>query len=215
MAAKTAAILAGFGTKTRLLTTILEAKDAIHRLLVASGTDGVIGADIETTPLAPFATNTDAGLDPYRAEVRILSLWNPRGGDALVIDLRQVPISELPKELWNACLVFHNATFDTKHLLHSGAPLHADKLLCSMLVAGFVVRGESSRSRVGSRRPSLAVAANELFGIDVPKEGQTADWGRPSLDHALVDYAALDAVLAYQNSQGRCDKDGKQWAACG
>jgi DNA polymerase I-like protein with 3'-5' exonuclease and polymerase domains len=197
-AAKTGAILASFSTKTRLLTTISEATNAIHRLLVATGTNGVIGADIETTPLASFDTSSDAGLDPYQAEVRVLSLWNPRGGDALVIDLRHVPVSELPKELWNFRLAFHNATFDTKHLLYSGAPLQADKVLCSMLVAGFVVRGQSSRKRAGSRRPSLAVAANELLGIDIPKEGQTADWGVSNLDQALVDYAALDAVLAYQ-----------------
>jgi DNA polymerase I len=197
-AAKTAEILAGFGTKARLLTAIQEAKDSIRRLLVAAGTDGVIGADIETTPLAPFAKNNDAGLDPYRAEVRVLSLWNARAGDALVIDLRAVPIPELPKELWNSRLVFHNATFDTKHLLHAGAPLQADKILCSMIVAGFIARGEPLRGREGNRRPSLAAAANELLGIYVPKEGQTANWGLPNLDQALVDYAALDAVLAYQ-----------------
>jgi DNA polymerase-1 len=198
MAAKTTAILASFAIQAQLMTTISDATDAIYRLLVAAGTDGVIGADIETTPHPSFATNKDAGLDPYRAEVRVLSLWNPRAGDALVIDLHAVPISELPKELWNSRLIFHNATFDTKHLLHAGAPLQADKILCSMIVAGFIARGEPLRGREGNRRPSLAVAANELLGIDVPKEGQTADWGRTSLDQALVDYAALDAVVAYQ-----------------
>jgi hypothetical protein len=217
-ATATAAILLSFGARARLSTTIPEAAAAINQLLVAAGNDGVIGADIETTPLAPFAAprppfiiteagvisskqsswNNDAGLDPYRAEVRVLSLWNPRGGDARVIDLRHVPLSALPKELWSARLVFHNATFDTKHLLHSGAPLQADKLLCSMLVAGFVARGQPFANREGNRRPSLAVAAKELLGVDVPKAGQTADWDRSSLDQALVDYAALDAVLAYQ-----------------
>ena len=115
-----------------------------------------------------------------------------------MIDLHHVPLSSLPRELWNARLVFHNATFDTKHLLHSGAPLKADKLLCSMLVAGFVARGDPSNSREGNRRPSLAIAAQELLDVDVPKEGQTADWDASSLDQALVNYAALDAVLAYQ-----------------
>ncbi len=217
-AAATAALLLTYGTQARLLTAIPEAIAAIRALLAAAGHDGVIGADIETTPLAYFAAprppriNTagraissrqtarrnDAGLDPYRAEVRVLSLWNPRGGDVLVIDLRHVPISVLPKELWDAHFVFHNATFDTKHLLHVGAPLQADKLLCSMLCAGFVARGQPFDSREGNRRPSLAVAAKELLGVDVPKEGQTADWCQSNLDQALVDYAALDAVLSYQ-----------------
>ena len=115
-----------------------------------------------------------------------------------MIDLRHVPVSALPKELWNARFVFHNATFDTKHLLHSGAPLQADKLLCSMLVAGFVARGQPFNNREGNRRPSLAVAAKELLGVDVPKQGQTADWDLSTLDQARVNYAALDAVLAYQ-----------------
>ena len=217
-AAATGAILLSYGARARLLTTIPETTASIHQLLIAAGTDGVIGADIETTPLMTFAVprppfiitkagaispeqsawNNDAGLDPYRAEVRVLSLWNPRGGDALVIDLRHMPLSSLPRELWNARLVFHNATFDTKHLLQSGAPLQADKLLCSMLVAGFVARGQPFKSHEGNRRPSLAVAAKELLGIEVPKVGQTADWDRSSLDQDLVDYAALDAVLAYQ-----------------
>jgi DNA polymerase I-like protein with 3'-5' exonuclease and polymerase domains len=67
-----------------------------------------------------------------------------------------------------------------------------------MLVAGFVARGEPSNSRSGNRRPSLAVAAKELLRVDVPKQGQTADWDVSSLDPARVNYAALDAVLAYQ-----------------
>jgi DNA polymerase-1 len=200
------------------LTTIPEATASIHHLLEATGNDGVIGADIETTPLAPCAVprpplnitadgslsskqppwNNDAGLDPYRAEVRVLSLWNPRGGDVRVIDLRYVPLSSLPNELWNAHFVFHNTTFDTKHLLHAGAPLQADKLLCSMLIAGFVARGQPSNSRGGNRRPSLAVTAKELLDVDVPKQGQTADWDVTSLDPARVNYAALDSVLAYQ-----------------
>jgi DNA polymerase I len=217
-AAATAVILSSFRTKARLLNTTREATAAIGQLVEAAGNDGVIGADIETTPLASFAIprppliitpegaisskqpswNNDAGLDPYRAEVRVLSLWNPRGGDALVIDLRHVPISALPKVLWNARLVFYNATFDTKHLLHAGAPLQADKLLCSMLFAGFVARGQPFNNREGDRRPSLAIAAKELLGIDVPKAGQSADWDRPKLDQSLADYAAVDAVMAYQ-----------------
>jgi DNA polymerase I-like protein with 3'-5' exonuclease and polymerase domains len=218
VATATASMLLGFGACAQLLTTIPEATASIHRLLAATGDGGVIGADIETTPLALFAVprpplnitadgsisskqpawKNDAGLDPYRAEVRVLSLWNPRAGDVRVIDLRNVPLAVLPQELWRTRLVFHNATFDTKHLLHAGVPLQPDKPLCSMLVAGLVARGEPSKSHEGKRRPSLAVAAKELLGIDVPKAGQTADWDVPSLDPARADYAALDAVLAYQ-----------------
>jgi hypothetical protein len=217
-AAATAAILSGYGVRARLLTTIPEATNSVYQLLEAAGDRGVIGADIETTPLAPFtvprpplnitadgaisskqpAWNNDAGLDPYRAEVRVLSLWNPRAGDARVIDLRHVPLAALPPELWKARFVFHNATFDVKHLLHAGAALQPNKLLCSMLIAGLIARGEPFKSLEGKRRPSLAVAAKELINVNVPKQGQMADWDVPSLDPAHVDYAALDAVLAYQ-----------------
>jgi DNA polymerase-1 len=217
-ATATAAILLSYGVRAQLLTTIPEAITSICQLLEAVGDDGVIGADIETTPLDSFAVprpplkitadgsisskqpawNNDAGLDPYRAEVRVLSLWSPRGGDVRVIDLRHVPLAVLPNELWKARFVFHNATFDTKHLSHAGVALRRDKLLCSMLVAGLVARGEPSKNSEGTRRPSLAVAAKELLDVDVPKAGQTADWGVPSIDPARVDYAALDAVLAYQ-----------------
>ena len=89
------------------------------------------------------------------------------GAGCLRDALRHVPISALPKEMWNARLVFHNATFDTKHLLHSGAPLQADKLFCSMLFAGFVARGHPFNNREGDRRPSLIIAAKELLGVDV------------------------------------------------
>jgi DNA polymerase-1 len=47
-----------------------------------------------------------------------------------------------------------------------------------------------------------------LLGVDVPKEGQTADWDRSSLDQALVDYAAVDAVLAYQLLKTAVEKMG-------
>jgi hypothetical protein len=189
------------------LTTIVEATASIHELLEAVGNDGVIGADIETTPLASFAVprpplnitadglisskqpawNNDAGLDPYRGEVRVLSLWNPRGGDVRVINVRHVPLSALPQELWNTRLVFHNATFAAKHLLRSGVSLQPDKLLCSMLVAGFVARGEPSKNHEGKRRPSLAVAAKELLEVDVPKEGQIADCELPEFQPQVLD----------------------------
>ena len=93
-ATATAVILLSYGVRAQLLTTIPEATASINQLLVAVGNDGVIGADVETTPLAGFAAprpplnitaagtisskqpawNNDAGLDPYRAEVRVLSL---------------------------------------------------------------------------------------------------------------------------------------------
>ena len=207
ISAGTSPLLSSLGVEPRLLIDPTEAAAAIDALLVAAGRDGVIGADIETTPLASSANpraeislkqaaDIDSALDPYRAEVRVLSLWHPDASNALVVDLRRVPLSELPAKLWEARLVFHNATFDTKHLLHAGAPLKPAQLLCSMLAVGFVTRGELNARREGNRRPSLAVAAKELFGFDVDKEGQTADWSVANLDQALVDYAALDAVLA-------------------
>lgn len=205
-AEKTAAILAAYGVKTRLLTTVVDTMAATRQLLTAAGPEGVIGADIETAPLERFKASADAGLDPYRAEVRVLSLWNPRGDYALVIDLRHVPISALPKELWAARLAFHNATFDTKHLLHLGAPLQPDKLLCSMLGAGFVSRGDADHRRAGNRRPGLAVAAKELLGVDIPKNGQAANWARQHLDPALQNYAGLDAVVAYQVLKAAIEK---------
>jgi DNA polymerase I-like protein with 3'-5' exonuclease and polymerase domains len=79
-----------------------------------------------------------------------------------------------------------------------------------MLVAGFVARGEPSRDCEGKRRPSLAVTAKELLDVDVPKAGQTADWGMSSLDPARVDYAALDAVLAYQILKAAMAKIGNR-----
>ena len=188
----------------------------VQRICAAAST---IGLDIETAPLPqylpkawPIAVTKDGrrsklqakmdtspGLDPFRAEVRLLQIAAEIDGKivVLVIDLRRVPLgSPALAPLWRCKMIGHNLSFDAKMLVANGVPIADENLVDTILLAGLVLRGVADERREGSRRPSLADVVQEALGIDLPKTSQLSPWWRDHLTHEQIAYAALDAVFA-------------------
>jgi DNA polymerase I-like protein with 3'-5' exonuclease and polymerase domains len=188
----------------------------VQRICAATST---IGLDIETAPLPqylpkawPIAVTKDGrrskqqskmdtspGLDPFRAEVRLLQITAEIVGKTvvLVIDLRRVLLgSPALAPLWRGKMVGHNLSFDAKMLVANGLPIANGNLIDTILMAGLVLRGVGDGRLEGSRRPSLAAAVKEALEIELPKTSQLSPWWRDRLTPEQIAYAALDAVFA-------------------
>ena len=188
----------------------------VQRICAAAS---AIGLDIETAPLPqylpkawPIAVTKDGrrsklqpkmdtspGLDPFRAEIRLLQIAAEIDGKTavIVIDLRHVPLnSPALAPLWRCKLIGHNLSFDAKMLIANGVHIADENLADTILMAGLALRGVEDTRREGSRRPSLADAVREALGIELPKTSQLSPWWRDRLTPEQIAYAALDAVFA-------------------
>jgi DNA polymerase I-like protein with 3'-5' exonuclease and polymerase domains len=209
-------LLASLGIELVYIDTECRASTELKRLC-ASGRK--LGLDLETAPRSEFlpiawpiavtkngrrsklqpSMDTSAGLDPFRAEVRLLQVAAEIEGRmvVLVIDLRHVPLtSPALAPLWCCKLIGHNLSFDFKMLMAKGVQIADENLLDTILLAGLVLRGVEDTRREGSRRPSLADAVREALGLDLPKTSQCSPWWRDRLTQEQIAYAGLDAIFA-------------------
>lgn len=171
------------GVTVSFINTPEQAARVVADLLARPETGGPWGLDIETMALPEYRRDSKAGLDPYRSAIRLVQVF-PGGAECFVFDVGTLGLSCL-EPLWGRAMVAHNATFELKHLLHGGAT--PQRLGCSMLMAN-ALRGD---------RPSLADLAADVLGWDMDKALQVSDWGG-DLSPEQLDYAALDAVAAFQ-----------------
>jgi DNA polymerase I len=189
-----------------LLAELLELVTTEARTLeVVDSLPQTVGFDIETEPLPEHApppawipittkgrlyarskkSKDKTATDPHRARARLAQIYDPRTGVVYVIDLGLVPLEALG-ELWSRRLVIHNSAFEIA-MLH-GLPRDT---ICTMQMAGLVYGTQH-----GARR--LATVAEKALGIVAPKDLQTSDWSAARLSEAQIEYAGLDAVLAYR-----------------
>ena len=191
-----AAILETLSAEVRFIADPAEALEVVKRLLEKTegisrypgAHGGMLGVDIETAALPAFKHDSKAGLDPYKAAIRLIQIFDPVG-HCTVFDCRTVPLAALKPLLESRETVAHNAIFETRHLRHAGIkPL---RMHCSLLMA-----------RVASGQPlmSLAKAVErylpDLNGVTIDKTLQTSNWNADALSLEQIQYAALDAVLA-------------------
>lgn len=189
-----AEILEGLCTEVQFITDPTEAQAAVAGLLEKTekirrypgAHGGMLGVDIETCPLPAFKHDQKAGLDPYKATIRLLQVFDPVGC-CHVFDCRTVPLDLLKPLIESRETVAHNAIFEMKFLRHAGIkPL---RMHCTLLMA-----------RVVSGEPLMSLAkAVERYLPDLPKIDktlQTSNWSADSLSMDQIHYAALDAVLA-------------------
>jgi DNA polymerase-1 len=168
------------------VTHLLESTKGISRYPGSAG--GMWGVDIETAPLPQFRNDPRAGLDPYKAEIRLIQIFDPVG-NCYVFNLRKIPLALIKPLLESRETVAHNAIFEMRHLRHAGIkPL---RMHCTLLMA-----------RVVSGQPlmSLAKAAAaylpDLSDLPIDKALQVSNWSADVLTQEQINYAALDAVLA-------------------
>jgi len=192
-------ILDDAGVKAVYAASDVEAIPLLEQVLIdAAG--GPIGLDIETyvpPSMAPppvlKVTRTGArvapakddktGLDPHRAEVRLLQIYG--GGDiCAVLDMQAISWAMLTP-LWARHLVIHNSQFELGFLRAQN--IFPANVECTMQAAGLML---------GVHRRGLANSAEEYLGWRMSKDLQTSDWGAPALSEEQITYAALDAVAA-------------------
>ena len=209
-------LLAKLGVELIYIDTEGRAAAEVQRIC---GSAKTLGLDLETAPRSEFLPvawpiaitkdgrrskmqvpmDTSAGLDPFRAEVRLLQVAAEieERMVVLVIDLRHVPLgSPALAPLWCCKLVGHNLGFDVKMLMANGVQIPDENLVDTILLAGLVLRGVEDVRREGSRRPSLADAVKEALGVGLPKTSQVSPWWRDRLTQEQIAYAALDVVFA-------------------
>jgi len=189
-----AGVTAIYATNNATAATLLE------QVLADAGEGGPVGLDIETfvppemapAPVLKLTRNgaravrlkdDKTGLDPHRAEVRLLQIYGG-GSICAVLDMQAVSWNILAP-IWARQLVSHNSQFELGFFrAQSIYPAHVE---CTMQAVGLML---------GVRRRGLASAVEAYLGWQMPKTLQTSDWGAASLSEDQVAYAALDAVAA-------------------
>jgi DNA polymerase-1 len=179
-----AELLQGAGVAVRYLVEPGAAEQALSELLTLPDT-GPWGLDIETAPLPAFRQDSKAGLDPWRSSIRLVQVY-PGGPTCYVFDVATLGLSALRELLQARAFVAHNAVFELKFLLHAGAA--PARLGCTLL----------QDNALGNGRRSLAALVKERLAWAMDKTLQVSDWTAANLTGAQLEYAALDAVAAYQ-----------------
>jgi ribonuclease D len=101
-------------------------------------------------------------------------------GTCWLVDPLEVDTAPLLDALADKPLIGHGLDYDLRMLKRHG--FRPKSIFDTMLAAQLL-----GRSAFG-----LAALIRDHFGVDIPKEGQKADWSRRPLAQDLVDYAAQD-----------------------
>jgi DNA polymerase I len=126
-----------------------------------------------------------AGLDPHRASIRLLQVYD--GGDhVLVIDVNRVGAGVLGL-LEGVCVIAHNMAFEMAYLEQAGVAL--GQAHCTL---------QACRLLLGENATNLEAGAASYLGLTLDKAPQTSDWSAPHLTKQQIEYAAIDAVVAWR-----------------
>jgi DNA polymerase I-like protein with 3'-5' exonuclease and polymerase domains len=209
-------LLDHLGVEVHLVETRQAARAAVRELIRDLRQHrGPLGIDIETAPLAdysgepawvhlngdgalsavqPISTNR-SGLSPHLANIATMQLY---AGGTTVFVLRGEARNLVLRSHWlrRQWLVAHNATFELAFLRHHTADYRRPafrrphfRIDCTMQLAGLVLGIGFGGGR------SLANAAKEYFGVEVPKVLRMSEWRASRLSQGQLSYAAADAVL--------------------
>ena len=174
-------LLQRFNSRFEYLWEVEPAQRAIATML--NETSSPLGIDIETMPKPEWREDRKAGLDPYKADIRLVQIAGPQQ-TVLVLDFLHLPPALLAPVM-NHPLIAHNALFEYRFLVQAGLmprQLH-DSMLLHRVVMGH------------SRQMDLAHCTQDQFQVKLDKSLQVSDWSLPTLSPAQLEYAALDAVL--------------------
>ena len=141
-----------------------------------------------------------AGLDPHRADIRLLQLYGG-GRRVAVIDLFRTGPAILQR-LNDLRVVIHNASFDLGFLAMHG--VEPAEVHCTL---------QACRLTLGPDSTSLASAAANYLGVELAKDLQTSDWSAEHLTAEQVRYAAQDAVVCWRVAQRALPALGGQASA--
>ena len=180
-----ASLLSRFNYRTQYLRDPEAAQRALAELL--NRNPALLGIDIETMSDSAWRLDSRAGLDPYKASIRLLQLADRE--TVLVFDMLTIP-AELIAPAMDRPLIAHNAGFEYRFLTRAG--LSPKLLHCSLLMAR-VATGKTQGL-------GLADCSKAVLNVAVDKTLQVSSWHNPELSTSQIEYAALDAVLALKLS---------------
>lgn len=146
-----------------------------------------IALDLETYGTSEDKTiRKDETLDPWRGEIRLLSLQLPDRVPWL-IDLRATGYSlgELGKALEATEVIGHNIKFDALWLARK-CNVHLVKMVDTSSASLILSNGDS---KLGNRR---AQVADRYLGIELRKDQGRSDWGALMLLGEQIQYAVQD-----------------------
>jgi DNA polymerase I-like protein with 3'-5' exonuclease and polymerase domains len=174
----TAAILEPFPAgEVTVLRSFTDLEEALPVVQAAEA----VGLDIETT-----------GLDPFKADVRLVQLATPQG--TYVLDcyaLSAWPLAVQQVINRSPALVVHDGAFDLRHLAHAGVALPADlgrRVRDTALASRLLTTGD----RVEWNALDQVVARHLDAALD--KSHQSSDWSG-DLSEQQLRYAATDAAV--------------------
>lgn len=155
-------------------------------------TEKVIGYDIETTYADGYASDPQAGLDPFRSRIRLVQ-FGKIDGTIYVLDLFALSgkaEAAIRRVLESGTVkTGHNLKFDVKFARHHLKAIRFGKLFCTELTSRLVACGREWK------RVSLARAADKYLNVKLSKEEQRSDWSLPKLSDKQLVYAAQDAYI--------------------
>lgn len=156
----------------------MSAEAEIREAIARSGT---VALDVETC-----GHGAADGLDPWKGEVRLLSLAVP-GCEPCVFDLRTSPPGEaLLRAIEGAEIIAHNARFDLLWLaVHHG--IRPKSVFCTLTASRLLTAGTDLPN-------SLDSVLERHLGIKLPADHSTSDWGGFFLTDEQLAYAARDVA---------------------
>ncbi len=145
----------------------VDTPQGLDRVIRAVGASKVVYFDLEAD-----------SMHHYHAKICLMQILAK--GTCWLVDPLALDTDPLLKALAKKPLIGHGLDYDLRMLKREGfRPLAIyDTMLAAQLLG---------RSAFG-----LAALIRDHFGVDIPKEGQKADWSRRPLAQDLVDYAAQD-----------------------
>jgi len=138
-------------------------------------------------------------LQPVNGKLRLIQLGCFSTNTIVVIDC-----FDLDEDGWKKLSLFfnngdrfwlaHNAVFDLAWLQEHGI-YPRGRVRCSMIASRLLTNG------INPIQHTLAAVAKRHLGIEVEKEQQTSDWGKPILSKEQLIYAAKDVEILLELDQ--------------
>jgi DNA polymerase-1 len=144
-----------------------------------------IALDLET-----YGPKPDGALDPWRGEIRLLSLAR-HNGTAWLIDLKAIgyDLGPLAPILEQAEIVAHNAKFDLLWLRRK-CGLDCRRVICTMTAARLLTAGTKLRNDLDS-------CLHRHLGIEPAPDHSRSDWSAMLLTPDQIAYASRDVAYLH------------------
>jgi len=147
---------------------------------------GALALDLET-----YGDRPAEALDPYRGEIRLLTVMAP-SGPIVIFDLQALgyDAANWAKLFAGREVIGHNLHFDAAWLLQKLA-VRLPRVFCTWSAAKLLSNGDPRASN------ALGPVLERFLGVTVPKVLGVSDWGSLVLTEGQVDYAAGDVAYLH------------------